>query len=167
VSLFLGTHGLRIDPSPLNSIGLPYYETPLLSTDTRDLHQTSVIPYPPPARIPAQVLNTMKTFDFVGYASLPRELRGKRNMVFGGSKNKPEGRFRSNKTSRVRVVRILCRMLPLTGNGGKCRLPLIRQQASCILQIFHASTARWKLNIRSLVSRTLILGMCTSRSSGL
>jgi hypothetical protein len=43
----------------------------------------------------------MKTLDFVGYAALPKELRGKRNMVQGGSKSRQEGRFRSNKSARV------------------------------------------------------------------
>ena len=43
----------------------------------------------------------MKTIDFIGYATLPKELRGKRNMVLGGSRSRQEGRFRSNKTARV------------------------------------------------------------------
>lgn len=84
----------------------------------------------------------MKTFDFVGYASLPKELRGKRNMVFGGGKNKQEGRFRSNKTTRVGVGRIPGEVVLLTVNGFKSKDPRILQPISCIPQIFHVSIAK-------------------------
>ncbi|KAF8590468.1 hypothetical protein K439DRAFT_1329688 [Ramaria rubella] len=87
--------------TPLNSIGLPFYDSLLLSANSRDLHQTGLTAFPPPARIPSQILNSMKTIDFVGYASLPKELRGKRNMVFGGGKVRQEGRFRSTKTTKA------------------------------------------------------------------
>lgn len=37
-----------------------------------------------PEPIPASVISTMKTVDFVGYAAMPRELRGQRNVVKAG-----------------------------------------------------------------------------------
>jgi PAB-dependent poly(A)-specific ribonuclease subunit 2 len=37
-----------------------------------------------PEQIPASVLTTMKMVDFVGYATMPRELRGHRNVVKAG-----------------------------------------------------------------------------------
>ncbi|KAK7014126.1 poly(A)-specific ribonuclease, partial [Paramarasmius palmivorus] len=36
--------------------------------------------FPPPQKIPLQVLNTMKMNDNIAYAPLPKELKGKRNM---------------------------------------------------------------------------------------
>jgi PAB-dependent poly(A)-specific ribonuclease subunit 2 len=39
---------------------------------------------PEPQPIPNSVLSTMKMVDFVGYASLPKELRGHRNVVKAG-----------------------------------------------------------------------------------
>lgn len=87
-------HRLR----PLNSVGLPYYDTTLLSANSRESYQS--VPFPPAPRIPPQVLNSMRTVDFIGYAALPKELRGKRNMVWGNIQAR-EGRFRSNKISKV------------------------------------------------------------------
>ena len=63
---------------PLNTIGLPHYATPLFS---------SALPTPPyvssyaPQKIPPQILHTMKSVDGIGYAALPKELRGKRNLA--------------------------------------------------------------------------------------
>ncbi|KAL0580436.1 poly(A)-specific ribonuclease [Marasmius crinis-equi] len=60
----------------------------------------SATTYPPPQKIPVQVLNTMKMNDNVAYAPLPKELRGRRNMVTSAPR-KSNGRFRSGK-SRTR-----------------------------------------------------------------
>ncbi|KAJ6546999.1 ubiquitin carboxyl-terminal hydrolase-domain-containing protein [Mycena capillaripes] len=83
------------DSTPLNSIGLPYYESRLLSSWT-PLFISTPLNYPPPAKIPPQILTTMKLNDNIAYAALPRELKGRRNMV-SGSRNK-KGRFRSGKS---------------------------------------------------------------------
>ncbi|KAJ6488514.1 ubiquitin carboxyl-terminal hydrolase-domain-containing protein [Mycena vitilis] len=83
------------DFTPLNSIGLPHYESRLLSSWT-PLFISTPLNYPPPAKIPPQILATMKLNDNIAYAALPRELKGRRNMV-SGSRNK-KGRFRSGKT---------------------------------------------------------------------
>lgn len=72
---------------------MPYYTETLLSGSTKLLYGS---PYrPPPAKIPEQVLKTMRMVDFVGYAALPPELRGKRNVAPKEPVNKDEGRFRS------------------------------------------------------------------------
>ncbi|KAJ7789389.1 ubiquitin carboxyl-terminal hydrolase-domain-containing protein [Mycena olivaceomarginata] len=84
------------DSTPLNSIGLPYYESRLLSSWT-PLFVSTPANYPPPAKIPPQILATMKLNDNIAYAPLPRELKGRRNMVPAGSRNK-KGRFRSGKS---------------------------------------------------------------------
>jgi PAB-dependent poly(A)-specific ribonuclease subunit 2 len=55
--------------------------------------------YPPPAKIPEQVLNTMKMNDNVAYAALPKELKGRRNMVSSGRQG-DHGRFRSGKQTK-------------------------------------------------------------------
>ncbi|GBE82668.1 ubiquitin carboxyl-terminal hydrolase-domain-containing protein [Sparassis latifolia] len=87
------------DSTPLSSIGVPYYDTHLLSSWTQDFVSTSVH-YPPPAKIPQIILNTMKINDNVAYASLPKELRGRRNVVPSGIR-RSEGRFRSGKSRRT------------------------------------------------------------------
>ncbi|OBZ75634.1 PAB-dependent poly(A)-specific ribonuclease subunit PAN2 [Grifola frondosa] len=83
------------DSTPLSTIGLPFYTQPLLSSWTPDFIPAN-LHFPPPAKIPQQILTTMKTNDNVAYASLPKELRGRRNVVATGPR-KPEGRFRSGK----------------------------------------------------------------------
>ena len=72
---------------------MPYYETTLLSSWTPKFLPTNLT-YPPPPRIPAQILNSMKVNENVAYATLPKELQGKRNMVSTDVK-KDTGRFRS------------------------------------------------------------------------
>jgi PAB-dependent poly(A)-specific ribonuclease subunit 2 len=85
----------NLTSSPLNAIGLPYYDQPLLSSWTSQFVSNNMY-YPPPAKIPQQILNTMKTNDNVAYAALPKELKGRRNMVFSGRRG-DYGRFRSGK----------------------------------------------------------------------
>ncbi|KAJ7724179.1 ubiquitin carboxyl-terminal hydrolase-domain-containing protein [Mycena maculata] len=84
------------DSTPLNSIGLPYYESRLLSSWTPHFISTP-LNYPPPPKIPPQILATMKLNDNVAYAALPKELKGRRNLVTVGSRSK-KGRFRSGKS---------------------------------------------------------------------
>lgn len=83
------------DLRPLNSIGLPYYDHMLLSSWTPQFVSNN-LHYPPTAKIPPQILNTMKTKDNVAYAPLPKELKGRRNMVSTGRRG-DQGRFRSGK----------------------------------------------------------------------
>ncbi|KAJ3968349.1 ubiquitin carboxyl-terminal hydrolase-domain-containing protein [Lentinula raphanica] len=85
------------DSTPLNSIGMPRYKTQLLSAWTPQFTSSRTITFPPPQKIPTQVLNSIKMNDTVAYATLPKELRGKRNMVVM-EKKKTGGRFRSGKT---------------------------------------------------------------------
>lgn len=87
---------------PLNSLGLPYYDTQLLSSWTAQFVSTAPH-YPPVVKIPAQILSTMKTNDTVAYAALPKELKGRRNMTTVGPR-KQNARFRSGK-SRANEVR--------------------------------------------------------------
>jgi hypothetical protein len=47
-------------------------------------------------KIPLSVLSTMKMNDGIAYAPLPRELKGRRNMVTVAAP-KDQGRFRSGK----------------------------------------------------------------------
>ncbi|KAI6151085.1 ubiquitin carboxyl-terminal hydrolase-domain-containing protein [Pisolithus tinctorius] len=86
------------DSTPLNSIGMPHYNTLLLSSWTprfvsHGLH------YPPLPKIPPQILSTMKVNDNIAYAALPKELRGRRNRV-QVTNTKDQGRFRSGKSRR-------------------------------------------------------------------
>ncbi|KAI4525371.1 hypothetical protein K525DRAFT_234573 [Schizophyllum commune Loenen D] len=91
--------------TPLNSIGLPYYEEPLLSAWSP---RGSTNFYPPPMKIPPQVLSALKFNDNVGYAPLPKELKGRRNMTLTSAR-RTNGRFRSGK-ARGQVPRIYRRV---------------------------------------------------------
>ncbi|KAJ2931328.1 hypothetical protein H1R20_g5655, partial [Candolleomyces eurysporus] len=82
------------DSTPLSSIGMPYYDSPLLSAWSPVVASTPY--YPPPARIPPQVLSSIKMNDNIAYAPLPKELRGHRNLIPVGPK-KDAARFRSGK----------------------------------------------------------------------
>ena len=88
-------------PRPLNSVGLPHYNTLLLSSWNPQLESVKVSTAP--MKIPLSVLSTIKTNDGIAYASLPRELKGRRNMITVAAP-KDQGRFRSGKQSDVSVV---------------------------------------------------------------
>lgn len=88
---------------------MPYYDTPLLSGSA--ILSTPATYFPPPAKIPEQVLKTMRVHDFVGYAALPKELRGKRNVAPKEPLNKDEGRFRSNLNRKAEKANV--RLCPL------------------------------------------------------
>lgn len=80
--------------------------------------------YPPPAKIPPQVLNTMKVNEFVGYAALPKELRGRRNVAVVGPK-KDQARFRSGK-SRGKDVRPNSCPNILVADAYTCKSPNLK-----------------------------------------
>ncbi|GAB1517761.1 poly(A)-specific ribonuclease [Rhizoctonia solani] len=86
------------DETPLSTIGLPYYKTPLLSSQLSLAVPHGIQAYPPPAKIPQKVLDTMRTVDFVGYAQLPKDLVGRRNVA--PTTQVESGRFRSTRTTR-------------------------------------------------------------------
>ncbi len=76
---------------------MPYYDTLLLSSWTSKLLPREMVS-PPPPKIPHQVLSTMKMNDNVAYAALPKELKGRRNVV-ATERRKGPSRFRSGKTA--------------------------------------------------------------------
>ncbi|KAF8479133.1 PAB-dependent poly-A-specific ribonuclease subunit PAN2 [Russula ochroleuca] len=84
------------DSTPLNSVGLPHYNTLLLSSWASQLESVKVSTAP--MKIPLSVLSTIKTNDGIAYAPLPRELKGRRNMIAVAAP-KDQGRFRSGKQS--------------------------------------------------------------------
>ncbi len=88
---------------------MPYFNTQLLSAwPTALISKTSS--FSGPQRIPSQVLASMKYNDKVAYATLPKELRGRRNMAMSVTR-KSGARFRSDKG--VEVAR-----LPLDALGA-------------------------------------------------
>ncbi|KAK0458455.1 ubiquitin carboxyl-terminal hydrolase-domain-containing protein [Desarmillaria tabescens] len=87
------------DSIPLNSIGMPHYSSPLLSSWSPQF-MTSNLHYPPPPKIPLQILNSVKTNDNIAYAALPKELRGRRNVI-SVAPRKQSARFRSGKSHSV------------------------------------------------------------------
>ncbi|EED81049.1 predicted protein, partial [Postia placenta Mad-698-R] len=80
---------------PLNMIGMPHFNEPLLSAWTPNF-LVQGMHFPPPAKIPQQILSSLKYNDNVGYAALPKELRGRRNLAITAPK-KSGARFRSGK----------------------------------------------------------------------
>ena len=88
-------------PRPLNAIGMPHYNTLLLSSWTKAFTSGRPKHFPPPDVIPPQILNTMKLNDNIAYAAVPKELRGRRNVVADVKKDSG-ARFRSGKRTNVR-----------------------------------------------------------------
>jgi len=61
---------------------MPFYTEPLLSNFAPSDYAPATSPFfNPPEPLSSSVLSTMKMVDFVGYATMPRELRGKRYTV--------------------------------------------------------------------------------------
>lgn len=74
--------------TPLSSIGMPHYNEKLLSFFDYDQYVSEASPlFNPPSKIDPAVLNNLNTVDYLGYASLPSHLRGKRNVVSGKGPN--------------------------------------------------------------------------------
>ncbi|EST08831.1 Exonuclease, RNase T/DNA polymerase III [Kalmanozyma brasiliensis GHG001] len=70
--------------TPLSSIGMPHYTEKLMSYFEYEQYVSEASPlFNPPSKIDPAVLNNLKTVDYLGYASLPPHLRGKRNVVSG------------------------------------------------------------------------------------
>ncbi|GAA5890653.1 hypothetical protein JCM5296_004329 [Sporobolomyces johnsonii] len=83
------------DDTPLNSIGMPYYTSPLLSLlPSHMTDPSSITTSHRPIPIDPQILATAKTVDFVGYATYPPHLRaaGRRNQVTTGKGGRNAGR---------------------------------------------------------------------------
>ncbi|BEJ17494.1 hypothetical protein CspHIS471_0608950 [Cutaneotrichosporon sp. HIS471] len=104
------------DPLPLNVVGVPQYEDLLLSNFSPADYATVYSPFfNPPEPIPQSILATLQYQDFVGYGQLPKEFKGRRNVVTAragagkqclprgaiGNRRESEPRFRSEK-DRVR-----------------------------------------------------------------
>lgn len=100
--------------SPLNLVGMPHYTEPLLSNfPTSDYAPVTSPFFNPPEPIPPSVLDTMKMVEFVGYATTPKELRGKRCVLTarpgagkyatgkGFTRRESAPRFRSEKARRA------------------------------------------------------------------
>jgi PAB-dependent poly(A)-specific ribonuclease subunit 2 len=81
---------------------MPYYNTLLLSSWTKSSVPNRPRYVLPPEVIPPQILNTMKLNENIAYAAVPKELRGRRNMVTDAKKDRG-ARFRSGKRADVSV----------------------------------------------------------------
>lgn len=144
------------DSTPLNSIGMPHYKTQLLSSWDPSFAPSN--PYfPPPQKIPLQILNTMKTNDNVAYATLPKELRGKRNVI-PASQRKTNGRFRSGKVkaSDVTDSAVLSCSYSRRNSKSPTHLSLIQEMIS------PRTIAKSRSNTPNLVLKTSISGQLIS-----
>lgn len=137
-------------------------EEQLLSNFAKEDMVTVTSPFfnpPDPKPIPVSVLSSMKMVDFVGYASLPKELRGQRNLVKAGpgaakrmggkyARRESAPRFRSDKDRDK--ADIAAEMEEV----DQFRRSLADSRPSTECPNF---TGRWKSNILNLVSRISIL----------
>ncbi|KAF9053213.1 ubiquitin carboxyl-terminal hydrolase-domain-containing protein [Panaeolus papilionaceus] len=82
--------------TPLNSIGMPYFENQLLSAWPTHLGARTPH-YSPPPKIPPQILASMKYKDGMSYSTVPPELRGRRNIA-ATPPRKDATRFHSEKS---------------------------------------------------------------------
>ena len=153
-------------------IGMPYYSEPLLS----NLSSTDYAPvtspfFKPPEPLPESVLSTMRMVDFVGYAAMPKELKGKRYAVHpcpdagmpvavrGEARRDSMPRFRSNKDRHRNSIspEVEEEVSLNLGLRTDCR----RSQGKC-----PEITARLRSNIQNSASRISTLGRyATSKSS--
>lgn len=132
---------------------MPYYNSPLLSSWSPQF-MTSSLHYPPPPKIPLQILNSVKTNDNIAYAALPKELRGRRNVI-SVAPRKQSARFRSGKTHSVDVCIISLRTTLLI--AVFCRNPILPCLAPVVMR-FQACIVMSRSSTPNLVWKTLILG---------
>ena len=80
--------------TPLSSVGLPLYNDPLLSYLNYDHYglESSAMFRPVP-KIDSTVVNTMRIVDGIGYAPLPKHLKGKRYVVTDRQRGKDRRRI--------------------------------------------------------------------------
>ena len=135
---------------------MPYYTNPLLSSWTPQFLPSTNPPYPPPAKIPPQILSAIKVNDNVAYAALPKELRGRRNRVVV-STTKDQARFRSGKGRRDDDVS-LPNVLPSAVTHIECRSSSSISLSTILSTRYPAYTAKSKSSTLNLESKTLILG---------
>ncbi|KAH7107329.1 ubiquitin carboxyl-terminal hydrolase-domain-containing protein [Auriculariales sp. MPI-PUGE-AT-0066] len=90
--------------TPLNTIGMPFYNDTLLSSWATDFLPSTDLQWPPPPKIPTQVLAEISLRHGIMSANLPRELRGKRNLAPTPAKTSSKGRFMSDRGRRTDVV---------------------------------------------------------------
>lgn len=87
--------------TPLSIIGVPYYDSPLLSAIPYERYTSSSSPlFNMPTKIDGAILGNMRTHDNIGYAPLPRQLRGRRNVVLPTNNSSMTG---SSRRRRVGV----------------------------------------------------------------
>ncbi|KAI9141298.1 ubiquitin carboxyl-terminal hydrolase-domain-containing protein [Paraphysoderma sedebokerense] len=96
-------HAVSMDSdSPLNTVGVPFYSERLLSGNW-PLYLTFSVGEPP-ARIDPSILETVKMYDFVGYAPKPKNIR--RNQIGYGSKAlKASPQFKSEIQKQIALGR--------------------------------------------------------------
>ena len=82
---------------------MPHYDETLLSSWSNDFLPSNVS-WPPPSKIPQQVLSEASLRHGVMSANLPRELKGKRNLAPSANKTSSKGRFMSDRSRRADAV---------------------------------------------------------------
>ena len=152
---------------------MPYYSDSLLSNFSPMEYAPVTSPFfNPPEPLPASVLSTMRMVDFVGYAAVPKELKGKRYTVKagpGGGKRATDSgqarrnsgpRFRSDKNRYRRSIPLEAEEEEVSSNLG------FRTDRRHFLGKSQGITARSRSNIQNLVLRISILGRyATPKSS--
>ena len=143
--------------SPLNSIGMPYYKNTLLSAWTPQFLSPTNPPYPPPAKIPPQILSSIKVNDNIAYAALPKELRGRRNRVVVAT-TKDQGRFRSGKGRRDDNVSV-SKVFPGGAAHSQHRSSSSISLSTIVSTRYPVYIAKLRSSTLNSESKTLILGI--------
>lgn len=158
---------------PLNLIGMPHYTEPLLSNFPESDYAPVTSPlFNPPEPIPNSVLNTMKMVDFVGYATTPRELRGKRYVVTArpGAGKYATGKgytYRRESAPKFRSEKDRKGRQSISGEQDEEVRPMLSYDAESRSDQarYQSTTARSRSNTQSSVSRTLTLASTTGPST--
>lgn len=88
----------------LSSVGMPYYDSSLLSAFPYDAYTSESSPlFNPSQKIDAAILTGMRTSDAVAYAPWPRHLKGRRNLLRSTAGNGTGGMGASTKRGKVGV----------------------------------------------------------------
>lgn len=133
---------------------MPHYDSLLLSSWTPRFLPSSLL-YPPPPKIPSQIEQTMKFNENIAYASMPKELQGRRNVVSTGPK-RDTGRFKSGKArsesvSSARIERISKETHRYNVNRLNLKHPFLRTRKTSL-----GLTGTWTFSTQDLVLKILI-----------
>ncbi|KAK0524952.1 poly(A)-specific ribonuclease [Tilletia horrida] len=135
--------------TPLSALGLPYYDSPLLSSfDKWSYYAGAASPlFNAPTKPDPAILASLRQTDFVGYASLPRHLRGKRNAVSVSSQdeNPDTNGFERARRALPAFMGSTSHANTRTAGGSKAVALLVEQKKKTGVPLFRSEKERAEL----------------------